>query len=68
MLYAKIVDVDGIYFGKDAFKNGDVGQITASVDNGEGGYVEIFSKKLNQSWRVYSGEYDSFEVYKYGEI
>lgn len=64
MLQAQIVDVDKIYFGEEAFENGEVVQITASVDNGEGGYVELFSKKLNRPYRVYSGEYDAFEVMK----
>lgn len=64
MLKAKIVDVTEIYFGEEAFENGEVTQITASVDNGEGGYVEIFSNKLNRPYRVYSGEYDAFEVIK----
>lgn len=68
MLKVKIIDVTEMYCGQEAFDNGEVAQITASVDNGEGGYVEIFSKKLNQSWRVYSGEYDAFEIYKDGEI
>lgn len=64
MLKALIVDVDEIYCGDEAFKNGEIAQITASVDNGEGGYVEIFSNKLNRSYRVYSGEYKAFEVIK----
>ncbi|MGA4519608.1 hypothetical protein ACPA0F_20330 [Solibacillus silvestris] len=64
MLKAKIVNVEEIYFGDEAFENGEEVQITASVDNGEGGYVELFSKKLNRPYRVYSGEYDAFEVIK----
>ena len=64
MIKARIVDVTEIYCGDEAFENGEVVQVTASVDNGEGGYVELFSKKLNRPYRVYSGEYDAFEVFK----
>lgn len=64
MLKAKMVDVREIYCGEDAFENGEVLPITASVDNGEGGYVEIYSNKLGRPYRVYSGEYDAFEVQK----
>lgn len=64
MLKALIVDASEIYCGNEAFENGEVVPITASVDNGEGGYVEIFSNKLNRPYRVYSGEYDAFEVVK----
>lgn len=64
MLKALIVDANKIYCGDEAFENGEVLPITASVDNGEGGYVEIFSNKLNRPYRVYSGEYDAFEVVK----
>lgn len=64
MLKALILDVNKIYFGDEAFDNGEVAQITASVDNGEGGYVEIYSAKLSRPYRVYSGEYDAFEVIK----
>lgn len=62
MLKAKIVDVNGMYFGGEAFENGEIVQIISTVDNGEGGYVELYSKKLDRPYRVYSGEYDSFEV------
>lgn len=64
MIYAEIVDVNEIHNGKDAFENGDIAPITASADNGEGGYVEIYSNKLGRPYRVYSGEYDAFEVFK----
>jgi hypothetical protein len=64
MLKALIVDVNEIYCGDEAFENGELVPITASVDNGEGGYVEMFSNKLNRPYRVYSGEYDAFEVVK----
>ena len=62
MLKVKIVDNTKIYCGDEAFENGEVVQVTASVDNGEGGYVELYSNKLQRPYRVYSGEYDSFEV------
>lgn len=64
MIKARIVDVNKIYCGREAFENGEEVQVTASVDNGEGGYVELFSNKLNRPYRVYSGEYDSFDVFK----
>jgi hypothetical protein len=52
MIKALIVDNSEIYCGEEAF------------DNGEGGYVELFSNKLNRPYRVYSGEYDAFELTK----
>lgn len=64
MIYVQIVDVDEMYAGKEAFDEGDVAPMTASVDNGEGGYVEIYSHKLDRPYRLYSGEYDAFEVLK----
>ena len=64
MLKAKILDVSKIYAGEEAFENGEEVNVTASVDNGEGGYVELYSKKLERPYRVYSGEYDAFDVFK----
>jgi len=63
MIKALITDVRNIYCGEEAFENGERVQVTASVDNGEGGYVELYSNKLKRPYRVYSGEYDAFEVY-----
>ncbi|MCI3027716.1 hypothetical protein LMF32_01010 [Desemzia sp. C1] len=63
MIKAKILDVSKIYGGKEYFENGEVAQVTASVDNGEGGYVEVFSKKISDSYRIYSGEYEALEVF-----
>lgn len=64
MLKALIVDNTEIYCGDEAFDNGELCNIVASVDNGEGGYVEIYSHKLKRPYRVYSGEYDAFDVIK----
>ena len=64
MIKALIVDVSEIYCGEEVFDNGEETIVTASVDNGEGGYVELFSKKLDRPYRVYSGEYGAFEVFK----
>jgi len=64
MIKAKIVDVNEIYFGGKAFENGEIVHLVSSEDNGEGGYVELFSNKLNRPYRVYSGEYDAFELIK----
>jgi len=64
VLKAKMIDVSEIYCGDEAFENGEIVPIIASVDNGEGGYVEVYSNKLNRPYRVYSGEYDAFEVIK----
>lgn len=64
MLYALMLDVDEIYCGNEAFEDGEEYPITASVDNGEGGYVEIYSNKLDRPYRVYSGEYEAFEIVK----
>jgi len=63
MIKALITDARKIYCGEDAFENGEKVQVTASVDNGEGGYVELYSNKLKRPYRVYSGEYDAFEVF-----
>lgn len=64
MLYAKFVDVSEIYGGNEAFDNGETTPITASADNGEGGYVEIYSNKLRRPYRLYPAEYEAFEVVK----
>lgn len=64
MLKAKITDVDSIYCGYEAFDEGEIVDIVSSVNNGEGGYVELYSSKLNRPYRVYSGEYGSFDVIK----
>ena len=64
MIRALIVDRDEIYCGDEAFENGETVQVTASVDNGEGGYIELFSNKLNRPYRVYSGEYKAFDLIK----
>lgn len=63
MIKARILDVRKIYCGNNYFENGEISQVTASVDNGEGGYVEVFSKKINDSYRIYSGEYEALEVF-----
>lgn len=64
MIEAIIEDASKIYCGEEAFEDGEIVQLVASVDNGEGGYVELFSNKLNRPYRVYSGEYDAFELIK----
>ena len=63
MIKAKILDVRKIYCGNEYFDNGEIASVTASVDNGEGGYIEVFSKKINSSYRIYSGEYEALEVF-----
>lgn len=64
MLKIRIVDVDEIYCGDEAFEDGEITTINELVDNGEGGYAEIWSEKLNRNYRVYSGEFDAFEILK----
>ena len=63
MIKARILDVNKIYAGNEYFENREVAQVTASVDNGEGGYIEVYSRKIKDSYRIYSGEYDGLEVF-----
>lgn len=62
MIKALIVDSSKINCGNEAFDDGDIVEILSFVESSENRYADLFSEKLNRSYRVYSNEYDSFEL------
>lgn len=57
----KILDVDGIHFGFEAFDNGEIVDIVRIFDDGECERVVVNSKKRGNEFHIFEGEWYAIE-------